>query len=34
VSAESLLSKANKGKRPPTPKAWKRLWVRPPLLEH
>jgi hypothetical protein len=34
VSAESLLSKANKGKQPPTPKAWKRLWVRPPLLEH
>jgi hypothetical protein len=29
VSVESLLSKANKGKRPPTPKAWERLWVRP-----
>jgi len=34
VSVESLLSKANKGKRPTTPKAWERLWVRPTHCDH
>jgi hypothetical protein len=32
VSVESLLSKANKGKRPPTPKALERLLSKTSLL--
>jgi hypothetical protein len=29
MSVESLLSKANKAKRPLKPEAWQGLWVRP-----